>query len=210
MCKRIRCSKCVPKKIFSKEEAFSVSPAIVKIHGCKEFWKQNREVECSMVLGRGAKFINIATICHLKGSYSFFCLSAFLSLFFLFFCVFIFFFVFLHFYLFFVFLHFYLFFGFSAFLFHCFEINFKKFQVSKCIQWASIDVRCTRWEKSEVIGLFFYIKNVARATQITLQGMLLQNQGWGKSFRRSSISIYLVKSECERSPPDIFVNKKSC
>ena len=140
--------------------------------------------------------------------------------FFLFICIFIFFLVFLHFYLFFgfsaflssffCFSAFLSFFGFSAFLFHCFEINFKKFQVSKCIQWASIDVRCTRWEKSEVIGLFFYIKNVARATQITLQGMLLQNQGWGKSFRRSSISIYLVKSECERSPPDIFVNKKSC
>lgn len=77
-----------PKKNLFQGGGFSVSPAIVKIHGCKEFWKQNREVECSMVLGRGAKFINIATICHLKGSYSFFCLSAFLS-FFWFFCIFV-------------------------------------------------------------------------------------------------------------------------
>ena len=181
-----------PKKNLFQGGGFSVSPAIVKIHGCKEFWKQNREVECSMVLGRGAKFINIATICHLKGSYSFFCFfcifiyffgfsaflsffgfSAFLSSFFLFFCIFIF------------------FFGFSAFLFHCFEINFKKFQVSKCIQWASIDVRCTRWEKSEVIGLFFYIKKMWPGPLKSLcKGMLLQNQGWGKSFRRRSISIY--------------------
>ena len=161
MCKRIRCSKCVPKKIFSKEEAFSVSPAIVKIHGCKEFWKTKQRSGMFYGLGSRSK---VYQYCDDLPSKRF-------IFFFLFFCVFIFFLVFLHFYLlFFVFLHFYLFFGFSAFLFHCFEINFKKFQVSKCIQWASIDVRCTRWEKSEVIGLFFYIKNVARATQITLQG----------------------------------------
>ena len=132
-------------------------------------------------------------------------------IFFWFFCIFFFFSFFCIFIFFLVFLRFYLFFGFSAFLFHCFEINFKKFQVSKCIQWASIDVRCTRWEKSEVIGLFFYIKKMWPGPLKSLcKGMLLQNQGWGKSFRRRSISIYLVKSECERSPPDIFVNKKSC
>ena len=210
MCKRIRCSKCVPKKIFSKEEAFSVSPAIVKIHGCKEFWKQNREVECSMVLGRGAKFINIATICHLKGSYSFF-LFICIFIFFLFFCIFIFFLFFCVFIFFLVFLRFYLFFGFSAFLFHCFEINFKKFQVSKCIQWASIDVRCTRWEKSEVIGLFFCIKKMWPGPLKSLcKACFCRIKDEAKASGVVRFQFILVKSECERSPPDIFANRKSC
>ena len=141
--------------------------------------------------------------------------------FFLFICIFIFFLVFLHFYLFFwffcvfifffVFLRFYLFFGFSAFLFHCFEINFKKFQVSKCIQWASIDVRCTRWEKSEVIGLFFYMMKCGQGhSNHFARACFCRIKDEAKASGVVRFQFILVKSECERSPPDIFVNKKSC
>ena len=140
--------------------------------------------------------------------------------FFLFICIFIFFLVFLH---------FYLFFGFSAFLssFFCFSaflsffwffcifvsLLWNKFQKVPSVQVYPVGFnRCPVYSLRKVWSHWAFLlhKNVARATQITLQGMLLQNQGWGKSFRRRSISIYLVKSECERSPPDIFVNKKSC
>ena len=141
--------------------------------------------------------------------------------FFLFICIFIFFLVFLH---------FYLFFGFSAFLssFFCFSA-FLSFFWFFCIFVSLL------WNKfQKVPSVQVYPVGFNRCPVYSLRkvwshwAFLLHKkcgQGHSNHFARACFcrikdeakasgvvrfQFILVKSECERSPPDIFVNKKSC